>query len=88
MITELDTDEERSQTSNFTQDDDLTFDLITGPSANSTQTQPLATTSHNTTHMTQNTNIRKNKWLSVSQHTSPKIVKSSTKLPNVQPRST
>ena len=87
MITELDTDEERSQTSNLTQDDDLTFDLISGPLVNSTQTQPLATASHNSTQTTQNTNTRRNKRLSVSQHTSSEIVRSSTKLPNTQPRS-
>ncbi|CAG8667404.1 1901_t:CDS:2, partial [Paraglomus occultum] len=41
MITELDTDEELSQTSNLTQDDDLTFDLTSGTTSNdNTQTQP------------------------------------------------
>ncbi|CAG8678687.1 3806_t:CDS:1, partial [Paraglomus occultum] len=40
MITELDTDEELSQTSNLTQDNDLTFELTSGSLTNSTQTQP------------------------------------------------
>src|SRR6185295_10995330 len=34
MITELDTDEELSQTSNLTHDDDLTFDLTSGTTSN------------------------------------------------------
>ena len=39
MITELDTDEELSQTSNISQDDKLTFELTAGPATNITQTQ-------------------------------------------------
>jgi hypothetical protein len=38
MITELDMDEELSQTSTISQDDELTFDLTAGPAANITQT--------------------------------------------------
>ena len=85
MITELDTDEELSQTSNLTQDDDLTFELTSGSLTNSTQTQP-STILHkdNTTQEAQHNNTKRNKRLSVSQHTFTETVRTSTKTSKIQ----
>ena len=85
MITELDTDEELSQTSNLTQDDDLTFELTSGPLTNNTQTQP-STILHkdNTTQEAQHNNTKRNKRLSVSQHTSTETVRTPTKSSKIQ----
>jgi hypothetical protein len=84
MITELDTEDELSQTSNISQDDELTFDLTAGPAANITQTQSLVTTSHNNTSATQDTNTKRNKCLSVSQHNSAETTRLTTKSSKTQ----
>ena len=62
MITKLNTDKELSQTSNLTNDDDLTFDLTSGATSNdNTQTQPIPNTSQSTTQLEHKTNTRRNK---------------------------
>jgi hypothetical protein len=84
MITELDTEDELSQTSNISQDDELTFDLTAGPAANITQTQSLVTTLHNNTPATQDTNTKRNKRLSVSQHNPAETTRLTTKSSKTQ----
>jgi len=79
MITELDTDEELSQTSNLTQEDELTFDLNADPTVNNTQTQPTSETPNNTTQSEHKIHTRRNKRPSFSQHTTAEISKSSAK---------
>jgi len=84
MITELDTDEELSQTSNLTQDDDLTFDLTSGTTSNDNiQTQPVPNTSQSTTQPEHKTNTRRNKCPSFSQQSPAKAIRSSSKSTSV-----